>query len=229
VEVDPLASMRCWAIELELGGRTFDVPALTAVDWWPVLTSADLTEILDFVVSTPEDPFNLDDLLLDGDLTQTELQTALTDALETASGRSRHVTFVLASVANQFWASLNGALARRGFRWEGQPLGAALDAVYAELTSRLDKDELTKFEALLADESLTQPGKKRKPARAVVDEFESMAGPRPTTGAVASAGQSGNARPKTQPRLRRPRQDGPSGAPRRPREPRAGSGLAASS
>lgn len=221
--------MRCWAIEIELGGRTFDVPALTAVDWWPVLTSTDLTEILDFVVSTPEDPFNLDDLLLDGGLSQTDLQTALTDALETAAGRSRHVAFVLATVANQFWASINGALVRRGFRWEGAPLGAALDAVYAEVTGRLEKDELAKFEGVLEDESLTRPGKKRQPSKAVLSEFEQMAGPRPTSGAVATDGQSGNARPKTQPRLRRPRQGGQSGAPRPPREPRGGSDPAASS
>jgi hypothetical protein len=87
VEVDPLASMRCWAIQLELGGRTYEVPALPAVDWWPVLVSADLGQILDFVVSTPEDPFNLDDLLLDGAFTTAELIEVLTDALEEVAGR----------------------------------------------------------------------------------------------------------------------------------------------
>ena len=227
--VDPLASMRCWPIELELGGRTYDVPALTAVDWWPVLTSGDLTQILDFVVSTPDDPANLDDLLLFGAFDQGELYQSLADTIEVVAGRSLHVSMVLASVAEMHWASINGALVRRGFRWEGQPLGAALDAIYAEVTGRLDEEALGKFEGLLADESVTQPGGKRKPSERVVSEFEAMAGPRPTAGAVATGEPSDSARPKTRPRPRPPRPSGPSGAPKKPRGPRAGSGPAASS
>ncbi len=230
MDVDPLASMRCWAIELELGGRTYDVPALSAVDWWPVLTSGDLTQVLDFVVSSPEDPFNLDDLLLTGQLESADLGEALTDAVEAAAGRSFHAAFVIAMVANSQWASVNGALARRGFRWEGQPLGAALDAIYAEVTGRLEKDDLNKFLALLENEALTQPGKRKgRTSGRVTSEFEAMAGPRPTAGVVATGEPSDSARPRTQPRLRPPRQGVPSGVPRRPRAPRAGSDPAASS
>lgn len=230
MEVDPLASMRCWAIELELGGRTYDVPALSAVDWWPVLTSGDLTEILDFVVSSPEDPFNLDDLLLSGEVDQAELGPALTDALEAAAGRSVHVCVVLASVANMHWASINGALMRRGFRWEDAPLGAALDAIYAEVTSRFpDEETQAKFEALLEDESLTQPGKKRRPSERVVSEFEAMAGPRPKPAPVASAEPSGSGPPKTPPQPQPRRRGGPSRVPRPPRGGRSGSARAASS
>jgi len=225
VDVDPLASMRCWAIELELGGRTYDVPALSAVDWWPVLTSGDPSRILDFVVSTPDDPFNLDDLLLDGEIDATELGEALIDALEAAAGRTVFTSMVLARVASTAWASINGALVKRGFRWEGQPLGAALDAVYAEVTGRLGEKELAKFLALLENEG----GKKRQPTEAVLNEFESMAGPRPTAGAVATGGPSDNARPKTRPRPRPPRPAAPSAAPRLRRERRAGSDPAASS
>jgi hypothetical protein len=214
VEVDPLASMRCWAIEIELGGRTFDVPALCATDWWPVLVSADLSLILDFVVSIPTDPLNLDDLLLSGELTGEEMTGALKDAVEAAAGRSFHAAVVLASVAGMHWAAINGTMVRRGFRWEGQPLGAALDAIYAEVTSRLDEEALGKFEAVLEDEGLTQPGGKRKASERVVSEFEAMAGPRPTTGVVATGERSGNARPRTRQQPRRLRQGGRSREPR---------------
>jgi hypothetical protein len=229
VEVDPAASMRCWAIELELGGRTFDVPALPAADWWPVLTSRDPSLILDFVVSTPDDPANLDDLLLAGEVDQDELGQALIDAMEAAAGRSLHVSMVLATVAEMHWASINGALVRRGFRWEEQPLGAALDAIYAEVTARLDEEALGKFEALLDDESVTRPGKKRTASQKVRAEFEAMAGPRPTAGAGASAEPSDSERPRSQPQPQRPLRGGPSRAPRPPRGGRAGSGRQASS
>lgn len=230
MEVDPLASMRCWAIELELGGRAYEVPALPAVDWWPVLVSADLGQILDFVVSTPEDPFNLDDLLLEGAFTTAELTTALTDALEETAGRSFHAAFVLATVANSQWAAINGAMVQGGFRWDEQPLGAALDAIYAVVTGRLNEEALKKFLALLDNEALTTGGKPTPRQRAKVEnEFESMAGPKPTAGVVATGAPSGSGRPKTQPRLQRPRQGGRSGAPRQRPGPPAGSDPGASS
>jgi hypothetical protein len=228
MEVDPLASMRCWPIEVELGGRVFDIPALAAVDWWPVLTSGDLADVLDFVVSSPGSDVSLDDLILEGALNPGDFRQSLVDAVETAAGRSLHVATVLAVVAGTSWASINGALIRRGFRWEDQPLGAALDAVYAEITSRLDKDDLAKFEALLENESLTQPGGKRKPAERVVNEFESMAGPKPTAGVVSTGAPSGGARPRTRPRPRPPRPAARSGEPRPRPARRAGSGPEAS-
>lgn len=227
--MDPLASMRCWAVEIELGGRVYDIPVLPAVDWWPVLSSGDLGQILDFVVSTPDDLMNLDDLLLSGELTTEDLTQALTDAIEETTGRSFHASFVIATVANAQWATLNGTLVQRGFRWDEQPLAAALDALYVEITGRLEKDELAKFRALLENEALTGGKRRGRNRRKVLTEFEEMAGPRPTTGVVATGEPSGSGRPRTQPRPQPRRQGARSASPKRPRAPRAQSGPAASS
>lgn len=220
MDVDPAASMQCWAIEITLGGRTFDVPALSALDWWPVLTTGDVTLILDSVVSTPDQPFDLDDLLLDGSVTQAEIGEALTDAVEAAAGRSWHAAAVLVGAAGMHWASINGALVRRGFRWEGQPLGAALDAIYAEFTSRLDEAGLGKFHALLDNESLTKGKPSDRQREKLAGEFESFAGPRPTTGVKSTGAPSGGERPRTRTRPRPPRQGAPSSGPMSPPEPR---------
>ena len=229
MEVDPAASMRCWAVEIELGGRVFEIPALPAVDWWPVVSELDLALILDFIVSRPDDLDNVDDLLLSGAFTAEELTTALTDAFEEVAGRSLHVAFVLATVAKTGWSTINGAMVTTGFRWDEQPLGTALDALYLAITDRLEKDPLAKFLALLDNEALTS-GKPTKRQRArLTEEFETMAGPRPTTGVVASGERSGSGRPKTRPRLQPRRQAAQSGEPRPRRAPRAGSGPAASS
>jgi len=138
MNVDPLASMRCWAITVELGGREFEIPALPAADWWPVLVDGDPGRVLDIVVSTPEQ--DLDGLLLDGKITGAELGTAMMDAIEQATGRSFHATFVLITVAASSWPVIGGALSQTGFRWDQQSIGAALDAIYAVVVGNLEKD-----------------------------------------------------------------------------------------
>lgn len=229
MEVDPLASMRCWAIEIQLGGRTFEVPALPAVDWWPVLISGDLGQVLDFILSDPDDPSNIDELLLSGTLTREELAEALTDAVEEAAGRSFHAALVIATVAVNHWGVINGTLAQCGFRWDEQPLGAALDAIYAVVVGRLDKEALDKFMAVLDNEALTSGARREKNQDKAVADFEALAGPRPTSGVVASGEQSGSGPPRTRPRSRPRLPDDRSGEPKRPRVRRAGSGQRASS
>jgi hypothetical protein len=224
VDVDPLASMRCWAIEVELGGRTYDVPALSAIDWWPVLTSANPLTVLDIFESS-----DVDDRLLSGELEHTEMIGALREVIEEAAGRSFHAAVVLAMVANTQWPVINGALVQRGFRWEGQPLGAVLDAIYAVVTTALEKDARDKFLAVLENEGLTNGKPTKRQREKLASEFETMAGPRPTQGVKSTGGPSDSGRPRTQPRLQRPRQGGLSREPTRRRGPRAGSGPAASS
>jgi hypothetical protein len=222
--------MRCWAVEIELGGRVYEIPALPAVEWWPVLASGDLNRVLDFIESRPDDPRNVDDLLLSGEFSAEELTEALTDAIEETAGRSFHAAIVLATVANGQWPAIGGALAQAGFRWDEQPLGAALDAIYAAIVERLNKDALDQFLALLENEALTATGKRKGRNREkVMSEFEAMAGPRPTTGVVATGERSGSERPRTRPRLQPRRQAARSASPTRPRGPRAGSGPGASS
>lgn len=229
MDVDPLASMRCWAIEMELGGRTFEVPALPAIEWWPVIASGDLDLILDFVSSSPDDPDNIDDMILSGSISAEELTRTLTDVVEEIAGRSFHAAIVLARVANAQWASVNGSLVQSGFRWDQQPLGAALDALYEVIMSRLEKDNRDKFLALLDSEALTTGRPSRRQRAKIRNEFETMAGPRPTTGVVATDALSGSARPRTQPRPRLRPQGAQSVSPKLPRVGRVGSARQANS
>ena len=210
--------MRCWAITLELGGKEFEIPALPAVDWWPVLVSANPRRVLDLLKSTDDD---LDGMLLDGKLTSTEIGEAVTDAIEEATGRSLHVSLVLALAADGNWPTIGGHLAQIGFRWDQQSIGAALDAIHAVIIGNLPEEARTKFEAILENEALTQPGKKRSPSEKVMTEFEAMAGPRPAPSVPgqptqqSSAGPSGSAPPRTRSPRQQRRQGVPSGAPRK--------------
>lgn len=228
MEVDPLASMRCWEITVELGGREFDIPALPAVDWWPVLTQDGPATFVDLLRSDTD----LDAMLLDGRITSADLAEVIRDAVEEATGRTYHAAFVLATVASASWPVIGGQLAQSGFRWDVQPIGAALDAIYAIVLGGLEEKNRDQFLALLNDESASRPGRKRVPSQRVVEEFETMAGPRPAPAPLpgkASAGPSGSPRPRTPRQPRQHLQGGRSAAPRKTPGPRAQSGPAANS
>lgn len=224
MDVDPAASLRCWAIEIELGGRVYEIPAAPAADWWPVLSSADPLAILDMVTT---DSMDLDGMLLSGEVTSDDLTTAITDAIEAAAGRSMHAVLVIVAASVSGWQVVNGYLTVRGFRWDQVPLGAALDAVQTAILEHLEDEPRKKFLALLDNEALTTGRKTERQRQRASAEFESLAGPKPASGAIA--GPSGSARPRTRTRPRPPRQPVPSAVPSALPGPPAGSGPAASS
>src|SRR5262245_53379230 len=113
--------MRCWAITVELGGREYEIPALPAADWWPILVEARPSAILDILMSSED----LDARILAGEIKGGDLNIALNDAIEEVTGRSFHAAFVLAMTAATAWPAIGGTLAQRGFRWDVMPIGAA--------------------------------------------------------------------------------------------------------
>ena len=210
MNVDPAASLRIWELEIDLGGRTFDVPASPASVWFPVLLSGNPLEVLDMIADEA-----LDDVLLSGQVGPDELVETLLVAIEQAAGREFHAAFVLAQVAAVQWAAISGALAERGFDWDARPLGAALDAIYAVVVKGLDKDGLARFQSLL-DNPMGALGRRRAGRRQqALEDFSSVAGPKPQGGVIATAERSGGVRPKTQPRPQQPRPGARSRAPRR--------------
>lgn len=231
MDVDPLASMRRWAITIELGGGEYEIPALSAVDWWPVLAEGNPAAILDFLRSNdPANDADLDMLILNGSITGKELGEVLTAAIEEVTGRSAHVAFTLAMAATIAWPTLGGQMAKSGFNWEIQPIGAALDLIYLLFLSSLEEEPRKKFEALLEKGS---DGKPSASKQAAIDaEFAAMAGPRPAPAPLpeqTSGAPSYSSRPRTRTRPRPNPQGAPSGAPTpQPASP-VGSGPAATS
>jgi hypothetical protein len=165
MNVDPVASLRIWAVELELGGRTYEVPALPAADWFPVISSMDLLQVLDLMPSSlsGEGP-DLDEMLLSGKVTGEEMTDALTSVVEEVTGRPYHAALVLAVAARDRWPVVGGELARRGFRWDEMPIGAALDAVYLTLVERIKAEDIPRFHALLETPVASGRGRTVRPA-----------------------------------------------------------------
>lgn len=212
MDVDPAASMQVWAIEIDLGGRTFDVPALPAAFWLPILLEGNPLRVLDLIEEGSEE---LDDLLLSGQLDPDGLVEALVVAIEQAAGRPFHAAFVLAQVAQTQWATVSGLLAERGFDWSTRPLGAALDAIYSIVAKHLKEDAVAQFHQLLDNPMSLSSGRRRRVNRdKALADFEQVAGPRPE-GVKATGARSGSARPKTRPRPQPRRQAAPSSVPKR--------------
>lgn len=200
MKVDPIASLRCWAVEVELGGRTFDVPALPAADWFPVLAEVDLSRVIDMIESS-SDGKELDDLILSGHVTGEEIEQALIDLIEEVTGRPFHTAIMLAALSASQWPSIGGELARRGFRWDVMPIGAALDAIYTTIVERVPNDHLPRLHALL-ESPVPTPGRRgKKTSERALSDFEAMAGPKPS-GVISTGVPSGSARPKTRLRPR---------------------------
>lgn len=220
MNVDPLASIRCWGIGVELGGIEYDIPALPAASWWPVLAEADPDLLLE-MIDSPE----LLDRMLTGQVGQEELNERLIEVIEEMSGRPPMAAILICQLAVMHWPVINGQLIRDGVRWDVLPLGAVLDAIHALLLERFGEGKNDKTGRLYRDEYLAAleeplPGADRgeQKRNRALDDFAASAGPRPTAvlrrpdgasaplerSSVARSGGTRSRTPRPSPLRRRP-------------------------
>lgn len=201
VTFDAIASLRRWAVEVDLGGRTVRIPPLSAADWLGVLMKVDVLAVFDLA----EDSIDVEDMLIDGVITIEDAKAAAFQLVECAAGRAPWVAFTLAHLAAGNWSTIGADLGRMSVRFESIPVGAALDAIYGSLCRAMDEKGLKQLELILANPPEEFGG---KPARRAVA--------RPVRQLPAIAEQYVRVRPKTQ--LRRP-QDRPAAPTARPTPP----------
>lgn len=198
--------MRCWAVDVEIGGRLWTIPPLPAADWWPVLAGDE--SMLGLLPAGSD----LEDLLIDGKVGRSDLESAFHDALEEASGRTAEEAGVIAGMALGMWTWVGGKLSLAGFRWDVMPLGAALDAIHAVLMENLNEEGVKRYEQLLK-----QAVPKQIDRAAALSSFEEIAGPRPSPAPLrSSAALSGDPPARTRQPSQPPRRRVPSGAPTTP-------------
>ena len=223
MKTDPLASMRCWAIGVTLGGQEYTIPAAPAAAWWPLLAEPSGSALLDMI----KDP-DLTDRLWQGEIETQDISDATIETIEAAAGRSVTAALLIASIADEHWASINGQLTREGVRWDVLPLGAVLDAIHALLMERFGDSKNEKTGRLVREDylaALEMPlsGTGSRVSEQAISDFETMAGPRPTrSGGVTAPPELSSGAPfadtpsRTRTPSRPPRRPGPSGAPTTP-------------
>lgn len=161
VDVDPLASLRGWELEVELGGGTYRVMPRMAGHWLTILVRnpMDAADILPAMVAEDQQEA-LEEALVAGAVSADEIHEAVLEVIADASGRPWWWTLRLVQAAVGSWAIIHGSLVAAGANLANMPLGAALDAIYVTCMTRMDKEHREAF-----DRDLEMP-----PARQEIDE-----------------------------------------------------------
>lgn len=125
---DPSASLQPWALEVELGTLTLEIPALTAADWLQVLfQDFDIWDIIPGLC--PDYADEVDEILLQGHVTLPMFRDLCLELITEATGRPWWYVLRLVGVVKGSWEIVGGELAFRGIRADELSLGAWLDAV----------------------------------------------------------------------------------------------------
>lgn len=143
---DALAALRIWALDVELGGDTFTVPALPAADWFVAILDEDtpLPLIPGLLAAVDQDRVN--DMLLDGEIDTDLVITRTRELLTAAAGRSWWEADRLIRSSAASWHIIGGELTRLGVDLGKVSLAAALNAIYVICVRTMDEKERNKFD-----------------------------------------------------------------------------------
>lgn len=144
MEFEGAATLRCWSIDVDLGGRTYTIPPVAADAW--LLAIAEGTWA-DLVPGMLEDAGEVDDAIVDGLLDGDELRTAAHQALEAAAGCKWWIARTLAGVAMTSW--VGGELQLKRIDPTRISLAAYLSAAYRATTVNMTKEQRGEFDMKL--------------------------------------------------------------------------------
>jgi hypothetical protein len=141
VKIEAEASLRCWPVNLSLGGLAFQIPALPASDWIQAIGGGYHRIVPGLVQERRDtDEGTLTDLVLNGRVDAAECTEAARDAIEAVSGMHWWAAARLTQYLVGHWATLGGVLLLKGVNLSAAPLGAVLTATYRLLQENC-KDE----------------------------------------------------------------------------------------
>lgn len=144
-----LASLRVWAVEVDLGGRTYRVPPLPASEWFAAVLSNEGAPVIPGLLE-PEDQEYVIDALLEGTLTKDQLETANREALAAASGWKWWEAERLIVSAGVQWKIIGGLLQAGGIDMTTTSLGGVLSAMYAMAVTHMKPDDRFAFDSQIS-------------------------------------------------------------------------------
>jgi len=147
--VDSSATLRPCEIDVELGGETFTIPALPAVDWLMAVIG-EPGALLPGLLAV-EDQRAVYKMIVQGRLNPAEVNAAWRDVLAAATGRTwwSASRLCMSAADPEAWPTVHGRLLTSGVDLDVVSIGALCNAIYFMiLQSAKDDEERTsaKFE-----------------------------------------------------------------------------------
>ena len=136
----------------------------SAAEWIIAILGGTMYRILPGWLNA-EDALVLSEMLLDGDVSDEELDQLIRDVMTVAAGRTYWWAMNIIGVAaanNESWAKLNGQLILGGVQADRISLAAWVDAMYAVMVRKMDQEAYNQFSAHI----------EAPPKGAVLDEAE---------------------------------------------------------
>jgi hypothetical protein len=143
---DALAALKIWALDVDLGGETFEVPARPAVDWFLAILSEDVPLPLIPGLMDGEAEERITDMLLGGVIDAQEVIARSRELLTAAAGRPWWEADRLIRSSGESWTIIGGELIRLGVDLGQVSLAAALYAIYVVCVRTMDEKERNKFD-----------------------------------------------------------------------------------
>jgi hypothetical protein len=143
---DALAALKIWALDVDLGGQTFTVPALPAADWFLAILAEDVPLPLIPGLLDGEAEGEITDMLLAGEITPDDVIKRSRELLTAAAGRPWWEADRLIRSSAASWNIIGGELTRLGVDLHAVSLAAALNAIYVICVRTMDEKERNKFD-----------------------------------------------------------------------------------
>lgn len=144
MKFDAAATLRCWAVDVDVGGHTYTIPARPASEWLLAVSDGAYLEIVPGLL---DDPTVLDDQLIDDDSLGAECQAAARAAIGAAAGCPWWTAVRLARAIGETW--IGGELAIRAVDPDRLSFAGYLAAAYRLTVRHLDEAKTAQLDAQL--------------------------------------------------------------------------------
>jgi hypothetical protein len=138
VDIDALPSLRCWAVEVDIGGEAYRIPPLPAADWL-IAISASFTRVVPGMLEG--DIEDLLDRVSYGDVPYAEVRAASRDAIAQVAGMKWWAAARLVYYLGSHWSTIGGALLLRGADPSTHSIGAVLTSTYRVLLENCKNEQ----------------------------------------------------------------------------------------
>lgn len=170
MEINGIAALRCWPIDLDIEGVQHRIPPRPAADWIVAITGS-WTDIVPGLVDSTD--LDLTDRIARGEVTFAQLATAAKDAVAAAAGMPWWAAVrLIGAGVNQ--ASAAGELALDAVNAEQISLAAWCSAVYQALCRNADEKQCAKLDRQLLETPEGVTAEERYDEEAAADAFEAM-------------------------------------------------------